>query len=712
MTVTALPLPSPLPNLFLADWRVQVQMETAFQTSVSASATTIAEERRQLIDRPERTLTLTFLELTKDSANRLWMNIIRYANERLPLPLYQDQMTTTASSTATVINVVPLLRRVFSGARVVIFDLGTDGQPDQIEYATILTVNPTTIGLSTTLVNTYAAGAFVFPVMDIEVDLDSSAGVLPTDQMFEVSLTVSEKLGSSSLDVLVDGNPSGFPTYLGHPVLNINPDWKSSITPSVVGGGKSYGQGRGLVVKPQGDRPRLSYDMSILTLNRSDSWDVLNFFESRAGRRRPWWFTSPHTLFEIFAINTAYVDVEVSGNIEDVQDFVPFVAIVEKDGTVTIRGVASVTLVSGKWRLTFDTTITAPALADIERVTSAHLVRQRKDFFKESWITDEHCEFRVESMDLLQEKTALIAAVTPPAFDLGPIADIPDLYLWVEASGNAWYDLSGGPVEPFAPSIPYPQVTHSNQVGRIDFLFDCRQDPDDPSLTEPYLQGFTGGGGKDQPWLAYFPLHRDNSGERTIYHFGIDEDVGFDLKNSDDPFWDDTDGLTVFVCARFGGPTAVGGSEEHRHLSRVGIFEWKSDDTSGKVNFFATADATVAAANITYIEPITSDLEIMAVRWDPGVSAELFIGGGAALATATTPVSSIDATARSTEVLTYESNSFGFGQGHAQQIDHNIERQCMSNHLSIYKRALTDAEMDIVGQQLADKYNLTWEPVT
>lgn len=710
MTVTALALPSPLPNLFRADWTVQVQMETAFQTTISAASSTVAEERRQLVDRPERTLTVAFTEMTRDDSLKLWMNIVRGATDRMVVPLYQDQMIVTSSSTATVINVVPTNRRVYAGARVVIFDLGADGQPDQVEYATILTINPTTIGLSTSLSNTYAAGSYVFPVIDVEVDLDSSPGRMRTDQTYQVTANFAEKLGPSALDVIVDGAPAGFSTYLGHPILDVDPNWKGQISPAVKGEGTSYGLGRGLVVVPQGDRPRVKYNLSFLELSRADAWSLLTFFESRAGRRRPFWFTSPHTLFTPTAITTTYVDVEVAGNIEDLQSHLPYVAIVENDGTLQIRGVDTVTLVSGKWRLTFDAVITAPSIGDVDRVTAAYLARQNNDAFVEKWFTEEHCDFRVQALDLLQEKVVSIAAVTPTAFDLGPIADIPDLYLWVEASGNAWYDLSGAPVEPYAPSLPYPQVTHTDREGQVDFLFDCRQAPDDATLTEPYLQGPTGPS-EDQPFLAYFPLARDNNAERTFYHFGIDEDVGWDLKNSDDPFWDDTDGLTVFICARFGGPHFAGGDDDHRHIDRPGIFEWKSNDTAGEVNFYATADVVVAAANITYTEPVTSDLIVMAVRWDPGVSAELFIDGGAATATAATPASSIDATARGTEVMTYRSNGFGSGSGEKQQIEHNLDRQCMSNHMSIFDRALTDAEMDIVGQQLAAKYNLTWAPV-
>ena len=712
MTVTPLPLPSPLPNLFRADWRVNVRVNDGFETDVTYSRVDGSEERQQLLEKPERTLVVTFRELTRDDASQLWMNLIRSAKDRLVMPLYCDQMITTASSTGTTINVPTALRRLSVGARVVIFDVGSDGRPDQVEYDTIDTINANDIELATGLSNTYAAGAYVFPTMDIEIDLKSSRGISQTDQTFEVSFQATEKIGASGLDPLVAANttPSGFSTYLGDPILHIEHDWAAVVRSSVTSIGEDYGLGRGRVVRPQGERPMVRYDLQLNELTRADVWPVLEFMESRCGRAYPSWLVAPQTLFTPTAITTTYVEVEVSGNIEDVQDFFDYIGILETDGTITIRGISSVSLVSGKWRIAFDSTITAPALSDVRGVTSAHHVRLARDNYQESWVTDEVCSVRASFIDLLDEGVKSITKVTPEDYTLGPIAEIDDLYFWGSAAGNVWAWDGDASKNPSFVANAYPYRDVEGRTYDADYLFDCRTPPGDNALTEPYLQSKT-----NPAQLSYHQSHYTNNSQRTFYHFNVSDYCGFELENSDAEFWDATDGLTVVVAIRSGGPSqGLGGEAAQRILERAGIFEWLHDDLlspTGQVNFYATADSAVAAANITYTAPTDSNLRLMAVRWDPGVAAELFIGGGSAHATATTPASSLDTEARPTQVLHFVGNTFGPGGGYDQQIDVNLDRQHFSNEILIFQRAITDDELDTVGEYLAARYNLSWAPI-
>lgn len=721
MVVVPLTLPTVLPNLLRANWAGTVSIENGFQVDVTASRETGAEERRGLTDRQARQVNVVLTGMTLEESHELWMNLARMTGQRTVLPLYPDQGILTASSTGRFINVDTTKKRLFVGARVVVFDTDYAGHPNQIEYRTIVALSSTQIDLGTNapdqLQNSYAAGSFVFPLLDIEVSLESSKGVHHTAGYYGVSFEATEVVGASALEALVDGLPSGFPTYLGYPILTIRPNWDATLNSSARAVGDGYQLGTGFVAEPTGERPIFEHDLQLTLMNRTESWAGLTFIESRAGRLRPWWLLNPATLLRATATTTTYVDVEAYGNIEDAQDFLQYVVIEKHIGDPIIRGVDTIAVQGGGWRITFDTTITAPSLGEIRRTTSAHLVRNSSDAHTEVWTTNTVVQVALKCEDLIDEADYPISGIVPTPPSLGPLAAIPDLYFWASVSGPVWVDLDGGGLTPTDPTGAYPQVGQG--FSDADFVYDARRHPSVITLVEPYLQRL--GAGSTAPITAYFKDARYNNGQRTFYHFGIDDLEGWTLENSQAPFWDATDGLTVFIVARFGGPAINGSFVEHYHLFREGIFEWFGNGTVGAVRMFATADAVVGAANFTYTEPTDSELRILAFRWDPGVVAELFISGhgggdGAAVASAATPAASIATTLRDTRMMQYLGPNFigpvGGGDGNPQQIDFNLDRVCMSNEGYLVKRALTNTEMNTVGSLFALKYNLPWANIT
>jgi hypothetical protein len=717
MAVVPLSEPDVIPNLLRANWSGVVQVEPNSQTDVTASRETGAEDRRQLVERPSRTLNVTLTGMSQEESLQLWMNLLRTAGDRTWLPLFTDQGVTDATSSGQFINLDTALKRFYPGARVVIFDV-VDGLPDQIEYRTIVAVTATQIDLGAVpadqLQNTYAAGAYVFPLLDIEVDIDASKGIHQTDYHFEVSFEATEVVGQSALPYLEDGLPSGFPTYLGYPILTISPHWGAALSSSARHHGDAYELGVGMVVEPRGSRPTVDHSLSLRALSRESAWPLLRFIESRAGRLRPWWLVNPASLFTAEAITTTHVDVTAIGNLEDMEDFLASVVIEVTGSNPIVRDVSGVTQVGDLWRIAFATTITAPSLGDIVRVTSAHLVRNSKDAHREVWTSDGIIDVSLEAEDLIDEATYAISGIDMAPPTLGPLAEIDDLYLWVSAGGPCWADLDGGGLTPTDPTIAWPQDLQG--LDDVDFAYDVRRPPTDIDLVEPYLQRWDPTDGDSAPALAYFHNVAHNNGQRTFYHFAIDELVGWTLENSQAPFWDDTEGLTIIIVARFGGPAVPGSFVDHFHFFREGIFEWFGNGTTGEVRMFETADAVVGAANFTYTEPTDSTLRILAFRWDPGVVAELFIGGGAAVASAATPAASLDPDPRPTDVMQYLGPNFtgplGGGSGHPQQINFNLDRVCMSNELYVAKRALTDSEINEIATWFADKYDILWDNVT
>ena len=63
---------------------------------------------------------------------------------------------------------------------------------------------------------------------------------------------------------------------------------------------------------------------------------------------------------------------------------------------------------------------------------------------------------------------------------------------------------------------------------------------------------------------------------------------------------------------------------------------------------------------------------------------------------------------RRTHCLGLRPNGFGSGSGFPQDIDNSLFRQHFSNGIMIFKKGLSIAEMDTVGQYLARRFDATW----
>jgi hypothetical protein len=151
----------------------------------------------------------------------------------------------------------------------------------------------------------------------------------------------------------------------------------------------------------------------VLTDDRAEAWKLRQFHDYVRGRCFPWWLPHPAAIWAPVTFTTGYVDIEVAGNLADLQDFVDYVALVKTDGTVEIRAVSSITLVSGNWRVAVSSSFSAYAAADVVRFVPAYLVRFREDALVEEWVTDSVCRFQVSAIEVLEsEQDAELATVT------------------------------------------------------------------------------------------------------------------------------------------------------------------------------------------------------------------------------------------------------------------------------------------------------------
>jgi hypothetical protein len=294
---------------------------------------------------------------------------------------------------------------------VVVFDL-VMGVPANIEYAVIDNVQLTHLVLVDNLVNTYSAGARVFPLMDVEVSL-RDAGNFITGSIAEITITAKEVPGPSALLPTASGTPDGFEEYEDDPIFAPDPHLPNSgYGIGFARAGKLTKMGRGQTSDIYGDRPKYTHKIQYRKFTRAEVWPVIQFFDSRRGRFRRFWFVPPEDLWNLHSADAAYVSIDAVGNIEDILDFHTHVAIVRTDGSIDIRAIDGVVDNSSTWRLDFDAEIAGLTTGDIERIAPAHLVRNKTDAMKERWHTDGKCDITLEFIEVLDEDSVTLICLS------------------------------------------------------------------------------------------------------------------------------------------------------------------------------------------------------------------------------------------------------------------------------------------------------------
>lgn len=391
----------PTYDTFFFNWQAQVELESAWLTSVRASSAHLLEQRTLLAHAPYRTIRVQWTGVKVAEVQQIYAHLHRAASEGVRIPLYQDQAVTTASSSGTTINCPTAHRRFFVGFLVLIVALGENGRVGTWEHATISAVGASTITTGA-LTNTYPAGSLVFPLMNVRATLDTGIQWLAS-HVCSVAADFQEEFGPESLPSSTV-NEAGFPTGVSTAALPtgntfaifpFEADWSQGIQGHVVRAGENYTRGRSPVVYLRGQRPQAEFSLNVVARTREDAWLMIQFFDTLKGRVFPFWLPHPAAIFDCVTFNTGFVDIVDNGTLGDVEDFVPYVALVKTDGTVQVRAVSSVTLVSGNWRVAVSAAFSAYTAADVRRFVPAYLVRMTTDVLREEWITSTVARFNV-----------------------------------------------------------------------------------------------------------------------------------------------------------------------------------------------------------------------------------------------------------------------------------------------------------------------------
>ena len=408
--ITPLTFPTGL-DFFLHNWVTTVGMETRYLTDVTRAATSLAEERRGLLERPQRLLKTSWLQGEVEEVDRLLTTLRRLTDENLVGILTQDTVVVTSSSTGQdEINGDFRYRRFFDGGRVAVFTQNPTSESlklsADVDIYLIEEVFNDRIKVDRNLDQSYANNLwFVVPLIDLEIMLKPKVTQL-TNTKAQVDLTLNEVVGKNALPPSFTGGAiDGWQQQLGLPVFEFDPDWDGGIDTTYHRYGQRRTEGRKPVVVPKGPRYVQLQEFK-LKLDRPDFWKILNLFDSRRGRLGAFWEIDQEFLWTVTDTDPQFIDVQPFGQFADFSaDFTDHAGIVMNDGTVYIREINTIQDV-GPWRLGLVSGNDLPDPIDvtqIKRFSRARIKRFHTDSLPETWHTTETAETEFSTIEVLAE---------------------------------------------------------------------------------------------------------------------------------------------------------------------------------------------------------------------------------------------------------------------------------------------------------------------
>ena len=418
---TGVPDPVPLPlatgiEFFMHNWADELEMETSYTTDVNRSPETLAEERRSLVQRPERTMTLRWLRATQTEVYQLRLLARRMAFENLQIPLYQDasELVASAGASAVTFSIDLTGRRFFRGARVLFFlsDVTYVTKTAAI-VRTITGVTGSTITVNTTPGVAMAARQWtIVPLIDCDY-VDEPEVTMLTDRVADVTLTVREHRGENSLPPTATVLAPGFPLRLGRSVFEIESNWVRGVTTRYVPYGGTQQVGRKQVPYRDGTRYMQRQDFNLGPIQRDDFEKVLNHFDAMRGRAKSFWVIDREFELTLALTSSVFIDVVPFGDFADFNqlwtDTNIAAAIKMKDGRVYLVQINTVLDNGSTWRLTIVAGQALPPSIDLTQVeffARARMSRFFEDVLREAWTTREVANLRLSTIEVQNERIA------------------------------------------------------------------------------------------------------------------------------------------------------------------------------------------------------------------------------------------------------------------------------------------------------------------
>lgn len=395
-------------DFYAHNWADKARLESTYRTDITEAQETLAEERRTILDRPERQLSVRWLRAGQDQVEQFLAQLRRFPNGKMVVPLYPDEVAVTAiSSTGQALVHGDFSRgRFFRDGPVLLvrFDPVTK-QPVGADAAIILANEGDRLRLASNVPVTLRPRlASVVPLMRVDEVLSVRTRLI-TRQVADLEVVFDETYGPTTLPPTASDVVPGFQRYRDLPIFDIPHDWTDSVEQGMERSGQRLEQGKGSVVTVRGERHRAEFAFSV-TDDREAAWDAVRFFDARRGRWLPCWVLDQETAWDVVTAAGGFVSVlSTDAGFDAFQAEMSYVGLELADGRVVVREVVNVQEVLGVWRLTLAEDLPpGVSAADVGRVARARLCRLKSDALVEEWTTTGAVSVRMELVELLEEE--------------------------------------------------------------------------------------------------------------------------------------------------------------------------------------------------------------------------------------------------------------------------------------------------------------------
>ena len=331
----------------------------------------------------------------------------------------------------------------------------------------------------------------------VQNEANETIGIEGADPQIPIG---SLPVGSQTVEHFIDGE------YVSYPVLERSPSFESVVWEnSITGDEAQYGIGR---ERHSYGESKTQFIMQYRFLNRSDAFDMIEFFQSRGGRLYPFFLVPPTTEFTVTGVNVEYKSITVSDNsLQDdyLDDSVGRYISVHNGSSYAVRRIESWSRTSppvlgGVTSIVFilDSAIpsTHTTVADLDRAGIAHMCRFNQDEMMETWITGNIMESSIMAIELASEG---LVSIQSPAELVGGVGCSQMLCGNSENVGICPSCCAGEDCEPCTCRCPQGNTMACGYCGSNS---SCGPNPTDYSCSSTHLFDSPDGSGED-PFCRY-----------------------------------------------------------------------------------------------------------------------------------------------------------------------------------------------------------------
>ncbi len=412
------------------------------------------------MDRPKMTQSVQHTAMKDGDLSALDELLLRSTRGRFRVPLYCDHMTLAAPCLAgdQTLNVASTqFRRVFVDSLVAV--CRKEGIRWKYEIAAVQDLTTTGLTLKAPLQSDYTAGCRVFPLVECDLSLNTGSKAI-SDKITTSNVVFQQVVGKAALPSVCDENtiPEGVASINGLPVLSSLPhDWQG-VSLSALRGGQLVSLGRGQVFDDLRENTRWGIALSFSCLSRQAAWRVISFFDSRRGRKLPFWVVSPTSDAALVRIESDGISIKRTNTSINLLRARKHICLRRWDGSMEVRKIVSIVEGPVEIRLVFDTPYLEDA-SSVRRVSWAFLCRFGSDEMTESWLTDKIMTTGFECQEVLEDNYGERLPSAPDIVD--PSSSEPSLPPWVpdldcyETSGQilTMYSVPCVTCDPYRPAM-------------------------------------------------------------------------------------------------------------------------------------------------------------------------------------------------------------------------------------------------------------------